>query len=390
MNINKININQSEQTYYIASDIYDVSAHNNGATFESLSALLSAENLSTLIPTAVRYGGMTIRFVQSSDNKYVQYRLLSNIFSTDEGDWDEVGGTVTTTKIADGAVTAAKLAEGVIVQDIGSREQSVMSQKAVSNKLGDLQNELYTKLPIDSDSDSSISDGSEEFIVTDSANKVSFKVDNKGTNVRVLNICDENGNVVKTIEKALLDKIENELARLDETDNEIKTELYTKLQKDSDSDSSISDGSEEFVITDSANKVSFKVDTEGTKVRVLHICDENGNVVKTITKELLDKIEELSQGVSDAEVTGQDVTIMGALAAAEEAQKTANAAVVANSPITSGTHTKITYDAKGLVTAGEDLTAADIPSIDHSKISDWDTELAKKQDVLVFNSEYNA
>ena len=151
MNINKININQSEQTYYIASDIYDVSAHNNGATFESLSALLSAENLSTLIPTAVRYGGMTIRFVQSSDNKYVQYRLLSNIFSTDEGDWDEVGGTVTTTKIADGAVTAAKLAEGVIVQDIGSREQSVMSQKAVSNKLGDLQNELYTKLPIDSD-----------------------------------------------------------------------------------------------------------------------------------------------------------------------------------------------------------------------------------------------
>ena len=94
--------------------------------------------------------------------------------------------------------------------------------------------------------------------------------------------------------------------------------------------------------------------------------------------------------MSDAEVTGQDVTIMGALAAAEEAQKTANAAVVANSPINSGTHTKITYDAKGLVTAGEDLTAADIPSIDHSKISDWDTELAKKQDVLVFNSEYNA
>lgn len=94
--------------------------------------------------------------------------------------------------------------------------------------------------------------------------------------------------------------------------------------------------------------------------------------------------------IGDAEVTGQDVTIKGALHAAEEAQKTANAAVVANSLITSGTHTKITYDSKGLVTKGEDLTAADIPSIDHSKISDWDTELAKKQDVLVFNSEYNA
>ena len=53
--------------------IYDVSAHNNGATFLSLTALLSDENLSTLIPSTVRCGGMSIRFVQSSDNKYVQY-----------------------------------------------------------------------------------------------------------------------------------------------------------------------------------------------------------------------------------------------------------------------------------------------------------------------------
>ena len=71
MNVNKININQSEPTYYIESGVYDVTAHNNGATFASLSTLLSSENLSTLIPTAVRCGGMTIRFVQSSDNNYV-------------------------------------------------------------------------------------------------------------------------------------------------------------------------------------------------------------------------------------------------------------------------------------------------------------------------------
>ena len=63
MNVNKININQSEPTYYIASDIYDVSYHNNDATFSSLSELLNAENLSTLIPIAVRCGGMTIRFI---------------------------------------------------------------------------------------------------------------------------------------------------------------------------------------------------------------------------------------------------------------------------------------------------------------------------------------
>ena len=83
MNVNKININQSEQSYYIASDIYDVSYHNNNTSFTSLSELLSSENLSTLIPTEVRCGGMTIRFIQSSDNKYMQYRLMSNEFTTD-------------------------------------------------------------------------------------------------------------------------------------------------------------------------------------------------------------------------------------------------------------------------------------------------------------------
>ena len=83
MNVNKININQSEPTYYIESCAYDISAHNNGAVFESLSTLLGSDNLNTLIPTAVRCGGMSIRFVQSSDNKYVQYRLMAQSFTTD-------------------------------------------------------------------------------------------------------------------------------------------------------------------------------------------------------------------------------------------------------------------------------------------------------------------
>ena len=43
--------------------------------------------------------------------------------------------------------------------------------------------------------------------------------------------------------------------------------------------------------------------------------------------------------------------------------------VVKNEAITGGTHTKITYDAKGLVTAGADLTADDIPTIPNTKVS---------------------
>lgn len=78
----------------IQGGVYDVSAHNNDAVFESLQALLSSSNLSTLIPPLVRHGGMSIKFIQgseqSSDNKYVQYRLMANTFSTTITDWQGV------------------------------------------------------------------------------------------------------------------------------------------------------------------------------------------------------------------------------------------------------------------------------------------------------------
>ena len=71
--------------------IYDVSAHNNNAVFESLQSILSNSDLKSLIPTSIRCGGMSIRFRQTSDNKYVQYRLLTPFWSTDLSDWQDYG-----------------------------------------------------------------------------------------------------------------------------------------------------------------------------------------------------------------------------------------------------------------------------------------------------------
>ena len=74
--------------------IYDVSARNNGVVFESLQSLLSSPNLGTLIPTSVRHGGMTIRFiqnsVQSSDNNYVKFFCMAQNFTTDVTQWQGV------------------------------------------------------------------------------------------------------------------------------------------------------------------------------------------------------------------------------------------------------------------------------------------------------------
>ena len=72
-------------------EVFDISAYRatSGvlAKYDNLSAALDGGNN---VPQSLRKGGMSIKFVQSSDNKYVQYRLMANTFSTTEGDWQGV------------------------------------------------------------------------------------------------------------------------------------------------------------------------------------------------------------------------------------------------------------------------------------------------------------
>jgi hypothetical protein len=94
-------------------------------------------------------------------------------------------------------------------------------------------------------------------------------------------------------------------------------------------------------------------------------------------------------------------SITGTLSSQTDLQTALDGKVDKNAAITASTKTKITYDSKGLVTAGSDLSASDIPSgIDASKIStgvisnaEFDylngltdniqTQFTGKQDVLV-------
>ena len=103
--------------------IFDVSANNNDAVFESLSTILNSSDLSILIPTSVRRGGMTIRFIQgseqSSDNKYVQYRLMADSFSTTVVDWQGIDDKPT----------------------VGS--DNLVKSGGVANKLSELEETLY-------------------------------------------------------------------------------------------------------------------------------------------------------------------------------------------------------------------------------------------------------
>lgn len=72
--------------------VYDISkAHASGgvlATYTGLADALGTNGAN--VPVERRQGGMTVKFVLSSDNKYVQYRLMTTSFSTTVTDWQGV------------------------------------------------------------------------------------------------------------------------------------------------------------------------------------------------------------------------------------------------------------------------------------------------------------
>jgi hypothetical protein len=63
-----------------------------------------------------------------------------------------------------------------------------------------------------------------------------------------------------------------------------------------------------------------------------------------------------------------------------------NTALTSNTPITAATNTKITYDTKGLVTAGTSLIAADIPNIAQSQVTNLVADLAAKQNNITLTT----
>jgi len=71
------------------SIIYDISAANNNQHYPDLQTALGEGGSN--IPQEYRNGGLTVKFIQgieqSSSNKYVQYRLISNTWSINIIDW---------------------------------------------------------------------------------------------------------------------------------------------------------------------------------------------------------------------------------------------------------------------------------------------------------------
>jgi hypothetical protein len=99
----------------------------------------------------------------------------------------------------------------------------------------------------------------------------------------------------------------------------------------------------------------------------------NANVISQVTVNSDGHVT----GVSTRELTPANI---GAATTGDISTLTTsiNTKVTANSNITGATHTKITYDAKGLVTAGTTLAESDIPALPISKVDNLQTTLNTK------------
>lgn len=80
---------EKEQVLFTDGGVFDISAyHATGgtlATYTDLSAALGTNGAN--VPEGVRQGGMSVKFVQTSDNNYKRYNLVATEFTTDVTKW---------------------------------------------------------------------------------------------------------------------------------------------------------------------------------------------------------------------------------------------------------------------------------------------------------------
>ena len=126
--------------------IFDISAYNltegQPTKYATLSEALGTNGNN--IPLIFRKGGMQIKYVSTSDNKYVQYRLMTSKWSTIESDWERYN-YVTPENIADEAVTTDKIAQGAVTTEKLDSELSntIQTNTDAINQLFDIIKEPY-------------------------------------------------------------------------------------------------------------------------------------------------------------------------------------------------------------------------------------------------------
>ena len=135
---------ETENIFNASGLLFDITKYHSGSTYSGLTVALSD------VPEEFRSGGMSIKFVQSSDNKYVQYRLTNDKWSTVISDWVEadsnkVDGKVLYVTDGSGNIIAKIDKDGVHSIDFKYGAGDVSVKDSISNVPTQIANAVNTE-----------------------------------------------------------------------------------------------------------------------------------------------------------------------------------------------------------------------------------------------------
>ncbi len=273
-------------------------------------------------------------------------------------------GTISSAMITDGTIVNADIADNAAIAQskIAGLAGSIADAKKAGTDAASALNTYKTS------NDAALD------VVKKAADDTAAAVNNTTTGLAATNkIATENAEKLKTVATSAT---VNELTtRVGTAENNIKGKQDKLVSSGANANISGSNGVTVTVDTDGKIAVTGNqtaIDTAiGKKADTATVNAELAKKQNTLTEA---QLKAANSGITADRVTTYD----GYNAKITAVQTKANNAVVANTAITAGTGTKITYDAKGLVTGSASLVASDIPTLATSKISGLDTALAGK------------
>ncbi len=286
--------------------------------------------------------------------------------------------TVSTDLIDNGAVTSAKIADGTIVNaDIA--DNAAIAQSKIAGLAGSIADAKKAGTDANTALETyKTSNNAEVKAVKTTADNTAAAVNNATTGLAATKkIADDNAAKLKTM--ATSETVTALTTRVGTAETNITSLQNGKQNKlvSSGENANISGSNGVTVTVGTDGKIAVSGNQSAINTAIGKKADTatvNAELAKKQNALTAEQLAAANSGITKAKVTAYD----GYDAKITAAQTKADNAVVANAAITAGTGTKITYDAKGLVTGSASLAASDIPTLATSKISGLDTALAGK------------
>lgn len=127
-----------------ATEIYDVSSNHSGASYSTLAAALA------LVPQVLQKGGISVKYIDSTSGKYVQYRLTTSTWSTTASDWEKAFSQkeVTESRPVESTYNLLDIHDLQSINGVTINEdEAVFTLSSISNKqitFDAEENEVYT------------------------------------------------------------------------------------------------------------------------------------------------------------------------------------------------------------------------------------------------------